>query len=310
MHAHDGEITAGMREHQIKRTVARGLLKLTEHAFGVAEDIARTHESAHRTHHRQHGDFSGDRCRRALRIGQLLASTNRAPRNVMRDSHANRALNLFSRCAKHCAIHRRRRDRAVDHMIDLVSLQREHFGKSAANFINGNHRAQRVRTIATRLLRRGNRDGIEIVVTKFTCRVAENRIESKVRAVGIPLAHCVGVGDDRFLRRDFRRRAKHSRALRVGILRSFLTQDDRRVGVECNRAQSTEHGVRMKHGGALKHRRIRRADFPTHEINRILANAKRLIAVTRKNDLSSRSRCVCWNRHREPHQCGCEGRRW
>ena len=277
VHAHHCKVIARGTQHQRERTVARSLLKLPEHALWIPEDVLRSNESAHRTHHAEHRNFSTDRRARALGITELLASANGAPRNVMRNHHADGTLNLFRRRAHHRTPRGRTGNRAVHHMVNLVGLETEHLRKAPANLIRKHHAAQRRRTIKALHLRRSNRHWIEIIVPKLASNEAEFLAESKVRAVGIPFAHRAAICNDRLLRRNLHGASKERNAVRVGVLQRLFAQDHRRVGAQSHRANAAQHAVRMKELGALLHR-LRRRSTP-HEFAGVLTEFERLIAV-------------------------------
>ena len=63
---------------------------------------------------------------RAFGIGQLFAGSYRAPRNVMRDGHADRRFDLLGCRPKHRPVGCRRADGAMDDVIDSVGLEAKH----------------------------------------------------------------------------------------------------------------------------------------------------------------------------------------
>ena len=195
----------------------------------------------------------------------------------MRNHHADGALNLFRRRAHHGAPRSRTGNRAVHHMVDLVGLETEHLGKASANLIREHHAAQRRSAIKALHLRRSNRHWIEIIVPKLASNEAEFLAESKVCAVGIPLAHRAAVRNDRLLRRNLHGASKEWNAVRVWIFKRLFAQDHRRVCAQGYRADAAQHAVRMKELGALLHR-LRRRSTP-HEFAGVLTEFERLIAV-------------------------------
>ena len=297
VHAHDREIAARVREDEVEWAVAVRLLELAEHALRIAENVARPEESAHRAHHGKNGHFRRNRGRCALRVTQLLTRANRAPRDVVGNSHTDRALDLLGGCAHHRAVGRGARDRAVNDVIDLVGLEREDFGEAAADLVDANHAAQRVRAVTPLLLRCGNGDGVEVVVAELARGVAELRVETEVGAVRVPLAHGVRVRDDRLLSGNLCGRTEHGHALRVRVLRRLSAEDDGRVRIERDRADAAEHRVGVEHRGALKHRRVGRADLPRHEVDRELPDTEGLVRVARKDGLVLQNCCVGGDRH-------------
>ena len=70
-----------------------------------------------------------------------MAVADGAKRNVMGDDQPDRRLDLIHRRAKHCREHDGRRDRAMNDVVDLMFLERKHFGQSAADFVQENHRS-------------------------------------------------------------------------------------------------------------------------------------------------------------------------
>jgi len=120
----------------------------------------------------------------------------------VRHEHANRSLNFIRRRAKNCAVHSGAGDCAVHHVINLVGLQGKYFRKSAADFVNAHHGAQRHVAAFFGKLRRGYCHWIKIIVTKLAGRVFQFWSISKVGSVGVPLAHRGAVGHDGFFWRN------------------------------------------------------------------------------------------------------------
>ena len=134
------------------------------------------------------GHFGADRGRGAFGIRQLLAGADGAERNVMRDDQADGRFDLLDRGPQHRAVDGGRGDRAVHDVVDLVVLQREHFGQPAADLVEADHGPQRLPAVEPAQLRGGHGDGIEIVVAELAARVAGARVVAEVRAVGIQFA--------------------------------------------------------------------------------------------------------------------------
>ena len=202
VHAHHGEVVAGRGERR-SNGLASALpvrLEQAEDRLRIAKDIGRADEAAHRPPHAEHGHLGADRRRRALRIGKLMPVPNRAKRNVVGDHQPDRRFDLLDRRAQHRPVHGRRRNRPVHHVIDLVVLERKHFGQPAADFVERRHRHERLPAVAAGQLRRGHRDGIEIVVAELAGRRAARRVVAEVRAVGVPLAHGRRAGQHRLFR--------------------------------------------------------------------------------------------------------------
>ncbi len=216
MHAHHREVVAALPKNELEgRRVGLGRIRLggadllehlagpfkeAEDSLGIPEDVPRTEEANHAPPHGHDGGLGADRGACALAVRELLARADRPEGHVVGDNHADGALDLLGRGPEHGAERRRRRDRSVQHMVDLVALEREHLGEASANFIQQDHAPQGKGPIHAGHLGRGDRNRIEVIVSKLAGGVPELGIEAEVRSVGIPLADCVGVGDDRLLR--------------------------------------------------------------------------------------------------------------
>ena len=107
VHAHDGEIVARVREREVeRRVVVLRAHKVAKHGLGVAENVLGADKAAHRAVHTHDGGLGGQRGRGALRVGQLVAGADGAPRNVVCDRHADGGLDLLVRGAEQgaCAV--------------------------------------------------------------------------------------------------------------------------------------------------------------------------------------------------------------
>ena len=290
VHAHDGEVTSRVAEDKVEWAVARGLLELAEHAFGVAEDVARSEEAAHRTLHREDRDLGRDRGGRALRVAELLAGPDRPPRDVVGDGHADRRLDLLGGRAEHGAVDGGAGDGAMDDVIDLVGLEAEDLGEAAADLVDGDHPAEGEGAITASELGGGDRNWIEVVVPELACGVAELRVVAEVGPVGVPLAHRAGVGDDGLLGSDLVGRAEDRHAVGLRILRGLGPKKRRGVGLEGNRAEPAEDAVGVEHHRSVEHRLIRLPKLAGHEVDGELADAEGLIGVAGKRH-GGRGRC-------------------
>ena len=62
----------------------------------------------------------------------------------MGDDQADRRFDLVDRRAEHGAVNGGRGDRPVQHVVDLVVLEREHLGQPAADFVEHGHGDERL----------------------------------------------------------------------------------------------------------------------------------------------------------------------
>ena len=108
VHAHHGEVVAGGGQRQVERAgVLLGrFFEQAEDRLGIAEDVGRADEAAHRALHAEHGHLGADRGRGALGVGKLLAGADRAKRNVMGHDQADGRFDLLGRRAQHRAVRR------------------------------------------------------------------------------------------------------------------------------------------------------------------------------------------------------------
>ena len=169
VHSHQGEIVAAARQSQIERAgigIGRRFEE-RENRFGVAKNVGRADEAAHRAPGTQHGHFGAQSRGGAFRIGKLMPVPDRAERNVMRHDQADRRLDLVDVGSQQSREHDRRSDRAMHDVVDLVVLERKNFGQAAADFVEKNHRPNGLFAARAAQLGGGDGDGIEIVVAEF-----------------------------------------------------------------------------------------------------------------------------------------------
>mmetsp|Transcript_54362 Transcript_54362/g.98025 ORF Transcript_54362/g.98025 Transcript_54362/m.98025 type:complete len:223 (-) Transcript_54362:449-1117(-) len=212
VHAANCEIAAAVRQHQVERTRARppaglvaqgdvddvllralhasGGLEEAEDALGVPEDVLGPHEAAHGAPHRQHRRLGGDGCGGALGVGELLASPDGPEGHVVRHSHADGALDLLGRGPHEGAVDRRRGDRAVHDVVDLVALEAEDLGQASTDLVQGDHGQQRLLAVDGASHLRGRHDDwVKVVVAELASRVpGDLGVVAKDGAVGVPLA--------------------------------------------------------------------------------------------------------------------------
>jgi hypothetical protein len=144
----------------------------------------------------------------------------------MRYDQSDGRFDLIDRGPQHCPKHRRRSDRAMQHVIDFVRFERKHFRQPAADLVERQHAALGDGAIQSAVLRGRNRHGIEIVVPKLTRHMAARGIVTEVRAVGIPLADGRTIGHDGLLGFHPHVGAEAARSLVVGgaVLQRFLSR--------------------------------------------------------------------------------------
>ena len=142
-------------------------LEQAEDGLRIAKDVGRADEAAHRPPHREHGHLRADRGRRPFGIRKLLPGADRAERNVVGHDQADRRFDLLDRRAEHRAVDGGRGDRAVDHVVDLVVLEREDLGQPAADFVEHGHGHERLPAVVAGELGGRDGDGIEIVVAEL-----------------------------------------------------------------------------------------------------------------------------------------------
>mmetsp|Transcript_97700 Transcript_97700/g.272853 ORF Transcript_97700/g.272853 Transcript_97700/m.272853 type:complete len:587 (-) Transcript_97700:29-1789(-) len=306
VHAHDREIVAGVRQDQVEGARAHspthliaegdvhvvlalcgagGGLKEAEDGLWIAEDVPWAHEAAHCTAHGQHGCLSGDRGGRALRVRELLARTDGSEWDVVRDDHADGALDLFGRGTQKGTVHGRGGDGTVNDVVDLVTLQAEDFREASADLVKANHGEQRLLAVdVPRHLRRRDHHGVEVVVTKLASVVpGDLRVKPEHGAVGVPLSHRRRVGNHGLLGRAALRAAEYGRAAGVWVLQCLAPETARCIGFQGQRRDAAHHGIRVEHLDPLPHRGIDVvAIFSRDEIERVLRNSQCLVRVRRE----------------------------
>mmetsp|Transcript_36279 Transcript_36279/g.81963 ORF Transcript_36279/g.81963 Transcript_36279/m.81963 type:complete len:570 (-) Transcript_36279:66-1775(-) len=306
VHAADGEVRAGVREHEVERArartppnlVAQGdvdevlvlgsarcRLEETEDALRVAEYVLGPHKAAHRSSHGEHGRLRGDGGRGPLGVRELFACADGAEGHVVRHSHANGALDLLRCGPEHRAVHGRGGDGAVQDVVDLVALETEHLGKPAADLVEADHRAQgRLAVDLAGNLRGSHDNAIKVVVPELARRVAGDRgVVAEDGAVGVPLADGGGVRDDRLLRRALLGAPEHRRPRGVCVLQGLVAQAAGRVRLHGQSRDTAHDGVRVEHLDPLPHGRVDAvAVLAADEVDRVLGDAKRLVGVCRQ----------------------------
>mmetsp|Transcript_38714 Transcript_38714/g.95048 ORF Transcript_38714/g.95048 Transcript_38714/m.95048 type:complete len:419 (-) Transcript_38714:20-1276(-) len=317
MHPHHGKIRPGVAQNQVKRSITRpppllvpqcdidnvlvrrstasGGFEESEDGLGVAEDVLGPSEASHGTTHAQDGGLGGDCCGGSLAVGQITPRTDSTERDVVRHSHPNSTLNLLRRCPQQSPIHSSRSDRPVDHVVDLVALQREDLRQTPTNLIGSDHRTEGLLPVnATCYLRRCNHHGIEIVVPKLPRRVSRNRrVVPKHSPVRIPFPHSRRVGHHRLLRRHLLSAPKHRSAVTVLVGQSFITQHSRGVGLHRKGRHTAHHRVSVEHLDTLPDLVIHRLPIlPIDKINSILPDPQCLVGVLGQ-DHSMRIRREC-----------------
>ena len=86
--------------------------------------------------------------------------------------HPDSMLCLFSGTTMKRNISCSRRNRTVNHVVNLISLKAKNLCQPTSDFINQNHGFQRHRTIQAPLLTRRYRNSVKIVVTKLARKMS------------------------------------------------------------------------------------------------------------------------------------------
>mmetsp|Transcript_20101 Transcript_20101/g.54793 ORF Transcript_20101/g.54793 Transcript_20101/m.54793 type:complete len:383 (+) Transcript_20101:492-1640(+) len=255
VHTADRKVGAGVREDKVEGArawapadlVAQGDvddvlaggrpsrgLEEAEDGLGVAEDVARAHEAAHRPAHREHRRLGGEGCGGALGVGELLARADRAEGHVVRHGHADGALDLLFGGAQERSVHGGGADGSVHDVVDLVALEAEDLSKAPPDLVQADHRAECLLPVdLARHLRGGHDHWVEVVVAELARRVPRDLgVVAKDGAVGVPLAHRRGVRADGLLRGATDARAKDTGALGVWVRQRLLPEHRGRVGLE------------------------------------------------------------------------------